>query len=287
MTPLRKKMVEDMVLRGLKETTQASYLRAVRQLAAYYNRSPDQVSEEELRQYLLYLRQEKKLSRNSCLVAINGLKFFYKYTLQQAWPQGAFVRLPREKKLRVVLSLGEVQQVLNRVRQFHHRVCLGTIYSCGLRLKEGVQLQVGDIDSERMMVAIRGGKGNKDRYVPLPQRTLELLRRYWLSHGHPVWLFPGQGELSRSQAQKPMCPSGVQKAFAAALAQSGVQKKATVHTLRHSWATHLLEAGIPLRQIQQYLGHSSLRTTLIYTHLTDQGESKHRDIIEQLMSDLL
>ena len=137
MTLLRQKMIEDMQLRGLAEKTQAAYLRAVRQLAEYYNRSPDQVSEEEMRQYLLYLRQEKKAARNTCLLAINGLKFFYRYTLQQAWPQGAFVRLPREKKLRVVLSLGEVQQVLNRVRQFHHRVCLGTIYSCGLRLKEG------------------------------------------------------------------------------------------------------------------------------------------------------
>ena len=287
MTPLRQKMVEDMVLRGLAKKTQEAYQRAVQQLAEYYNRSPEQVSEEELRQYLLYLRQEKKASRSTCLVAINGLKFFYKYTMQQEWPAGVFVRLPREKKLRVVLSLGEVQQVLKQVKLFQYRVCLGTIYSCGLRLKEGVHLRVKDIDSERMMVAVRGGKGNKDRYVPLPKRTLGLLRSYWVSHRNPEWLFPGRGEISRCQAQKPMCPTGVQKAFRAALAQSGIQKEATVHTLRHSWATHLLEAGVNIRQIQEYLGHTSLATTMIYTHLTAQSESQNRETIDQLMTDLL
>lgn len=287
MTPLRKKMIEDMVLRGLKEKTQEAYLRAVQQLAVYYNKSPDQVSEEELRQYLLYLRQEKKAARSTCLIAIYGLKFFYKYTLGKEWPAGAFVRLPRERKLRVVLSRGEVQQVLSQVKRFHYRVCLGTIYSCGLRLKEGVHLRVEDIDSERMMLAVRGGKGNKDRYVPLPQRTLELLRSTWMSHRNPVWLFPGRGEFSRAQAQKPMCESGVQRAFRAALGESGIAKKATIHTLRHSWSTHLLEAGVNIRQIQKYLGHTSLATTMIYTHLTDEGQGQNQATIDQLMTDLL
>ena len=287
MTPLRQKMMEDMVLRGLKEKTQDAYLRAVRQLAAYYNKSPERVSEEELRQYLLYLRQEKQAARGTCLIAIYGLKFFYKYTLEKEWPAGAFVRLPREKKLAVVLSRGEVKQVLRQVKRIHYRVCLSTIYSCGLRLKEGVHLRVEDIDSERMMVAVRGGKGSKDRYVPLPQRTLELLRQYWVSHRNAEWLFPGRGDFSQAQAQKPMCESGVQRAFRAALGESGISKKATVHTLRHSWATHLLEAGINLRQIQQYLGHSSLTTTLIYTHLTAEGEGQSQETIDQLMTDLL
>lgn len=146
MTALRKKMMEDMVLRGLKETTQEAYLRAVQQLAEYYHKSPEQVSGEELRQYLLYLRQEKKAARGTCLIAIYGLKFFYKYTLQKEWPAGAFVRLPKEKKLQVVLSRGEVDQVLKQVKRFHYRVCLGTIYSCGLRLKEGIHLRVRDKD---------------------------------------------------------------------------------------------------------------------------------------------
>ena len=173
------------------------------------------------------------------------------------------------------------------MKRFHYRVCLGTIYSCGLRLKEGVQLRVEDIDSERMMVAVRGGKGNKDRYVPLAQRTLELLRANWLRHRNPVWLFPGRGDFSPTQAQKPMCESGLQRAFRAALAQSGIAKKATIHTLRHSWATHLLEAGINIRQIQKYLGHTTLTTTMIYTHLTDEGEGQNQETINQLMTDLL
>lgn len=287
MTALRQKMIEDMVLRGLKATTQEAYLRAVQQLAEYYHKSPDRVSGEELRQYLLYLRQEKQAARGTCVIALYGLKFFYKYTLGKEWPAEAFVRLPREKKLQVVLSRGEVKQVLKRVKRFHYRVCLGTIYSCGLRLKEGVHLRVADIDSQRMRVAVRGGKGNKDRYVPLPQRTLELLRAYWVKHRHPVWLFPGRENLSQTQAVKPMCESGVQRAFRAAVAASGISKKATVHTLRHSWATHLLEAGVTIRQIQRYLGHTSLATTMIYTHLTAEGESQTQVTLDQLMSDLL
>jgi len=287
MTALRQKMMEDMVLRGLKETTQEAYLRAVQQLAGYYHKSPDEVSGDELRQYLLYLRQEKQAARGTCLIAIYGLKFFYKYTLGKAWPAEAFVRLPKERKLQVVLSRGEVKQVLKQVKRFQYRVCLGTIYSCGLRLKEGVGLRVADIDSRRMRVAVRGGKGNKDRYVPLPQRTLELLRANWLSHRHGEWLFPGRGEFCRAQAPKPMCKSGVQGAFRAAVAASGLSKKATVHTLRHSWATHLLEAGVNLRQIQHYLGHTSLATTMIYTHLTAEGEGQTQATLDQLMSDVL
>jgi len=153
MTPLRQKMMEDMQLRGLADKTQEAYLRAVRQLAEYYGKSPDQIDEEELRQYLLYLKNEKQAARSTCLVVIHGLKFFYHYTLQRPWPSSAFVRLPKEKKLPVVLSRAEVRCVLGQVRRFHYRVCLNTIYACGLRLQEGVQLQVRQIDSAS---ALRG-----------------------------------------------------------------------------------------------------------------------------------
>jgi len=286
MTPLRRKMIEDMQLRGLADKTQDAYLRAVRQLAEYYGKSPDQVDEAELRQYLLYLKQEKKAARSTCLVAINGLKFFYRYTLQRAWPSAAFVRLPKEKKLPVVLSRAEVGGVLGRVRRFHYRVCLSTIYSCGLRLKEGVRLQVNQIDSSRMVLHLRQAKGNKDRLVPLPQRTLELLRGYWLSHRNPVWLFPSAREGGMATACQPIDGSGVQKAFRAALQESRINKAASVHTLRHSWATHLLEAGVNLRLIQAWLGHTSLTTTAIYTHLTVKAESQARERINELMAQL-
>jgi site-specific recombinase XerD len=156
------------------------------------------------------------------------------------------------------------------------------IYGCGLRLLEGVQLQVRDIDSGRRLLHVRGGKGNKDRYVPLPERTLAQLRGYWLKHRHRQWLFPGQGWGHKG----PMHESGVQKAFRAALQQSGIHKAASVHTLRHSYATHLLEAGVNLRLIQSYLGHDSLATTAIYTHLTYKAEVNAVETINQLMADL-
>jgi site-specific recombinase XerD len=282
MTPLRQKMIEDMQLRGLSARTQDSYVRVVRQLAEYYHKSPDQVREEELRQYFLYLKNEKQVSRSTCTQALCGLKFFYQQTLQREWTILEFIRPVQEHKLPVILSVGEVRAVLSRVRQPHYRVCLSTIYGCGLRLLEGVRLQVGDIDSGRMMLHVRGGKGNKDRYVPLPERTLVQLRRQWGRHRHGVWLFPGQGLSVGGSMDK----SGVQRAFRAALGESGINKGASVHTLRHSYATHLLEAGVNLRQIQSYLGHDSLATTALYTHLTPAGASNAVAVINELMAEL-
>ena len=284
MTPLRQRMIEDMQLRGLAARTQESYVRAVRQLAVHYGKSPEFITAEELRQYFLYLQQEQQVAASTYNVAWCGLRFFYQYTLQRAWPGSNLIRLPQAEKLPVVLSVAEVQRVLGCVRRPAYRVCLSTIYSCGLRLLEGVRLRVGQIDSSRMVLHIEHGKGAKDRYVPLPQRTLSLLRGYWVWHRHPVWLFPAvKGGLRVSQA---MDASGVQRAFRAALQDSGVPKAASVHTLRHSWATHLLEAGVNLRLIQHYLGHSSPTTTSLYTHLTLRAEELGWELINGLMTDL-
>lgn len=282
MTALRQKMIEDMQLRGLAERTQQSYVGAVRGLAEYYGKSPAELSEAELRQYLLYRKNEKKVAGSTCNQVLCALKFLYEHTLQQEWPILDFVKPERGRKLPVVLSREEVKQVLDSVRKAHYRVCLSTLYSCGLRLREGVNLEVGDIDSSRMVVHVRQGKGRKDRYVPLPERSLEQLREYWRRHRHPVWLFPGRG-FGQNGA---MNPSGVQKAFGAALKESGVNKKARVHSLRHSYATHLLEAGVNLGLIQRYLGHGSLTTTFIYIHLTPQGQQEVSGTINQLMADL-
>jgi len=278
MTPLRQRFIEDLQLRGLSVRTQDSYVRVVRQLAEHYGKSPEVISEEELRQYLLYLKNEKHAARNTCTLALCSLKFFYQQTLKRDWPVLDFVRPAREKKLPVVLSVEEVQQILGCVRRARYRVCLSTIYACGLRLMEGVQLPVADVDGARMVVHVRQGKGGQDRYVPLPRRTLELLREHWSSHRDPVWLFPG-----RTPAGGPMCASGVQRAFKAALAESGVHKQASVHTLRHSWATHLLEAGVNLRLIQIYLGHRSPTTTALYTHLTRKSEDLASEAINRLV----
>jgi len=288
MTELRKRMIECLQLRGLAERTQEAYTRAVRQLAAHYHKSPDQISEAELRQYFLYLKNVKHYSRNTMTIAICGIRFFYEQTLQRDWAIFGIVRPAPEKKLPVILSLAEVRQILGRVRLSRYQVCLTTIYSCGLRLQEGTHLQVADIDSARMMIHVRHGKGAKDRYVPLPERTLQLLRQYWQQHRHPVLLFPAEGRdhIDLAQATEAMSKSSLQKAFRAALLESGNHKRASVHTLRHSWATHLLEAGVNLRLIQEWLGHSSPKTTSVYTHLTVKAEQLGTQAINQIMSDL-
>jgi len=284
MTALRERMIEDMQLRGLAERTQESYVRSVRQLAEYYGKSPEQVSEEELRQYFLYLQNERKVSASTVQVSLNGVKFFYDHTLGRRWPLLRLIHPAVEKKIPVVLSVGEVRQVLGCVRRPHYRVCLSTIYSCGLRLLEGVRLQVGQIDSGRMVLHIRRAKGGKERVVPLPERTLEMLRDHWRRHRHAKWLFPRVWE--GGMATEPMDGSGVGRALRAALGESGVSKAATVHTLRHSWATHLLEAGVNLRQIQSWLGHNSLSTTALYTHLTVKAQGQADKVINELMADL-
>lgn len=234
-TPLRQKLIEDMQLHGLSIRTQEVYVAAVRQLAEYYGKSPDQISEEELRQYFLYLSQVRKVSRSTFQIALSAIKFFFEYTLQRQWATLELVRPARETKLPAVLSVEEVGRVLARVHRARYRVCLSAIYACGLRLQEGIHLQVGDIDSQRMFIHVHRGKGNRERYVPLPRSLLELLRQHWSSHHHPIWLFPD----SRWEGGSSVAPAGpvhyrgVQRTFKLALVESGIQKEATVHTLRH------------------------------------------------------
>jgi site-specific recombinase XerD len=285
MTPLRQRMLDDMQLRGLSPHTQRCYVQAVQRFAHHVGTSPDQITEEQLRQYFLYLRNEKRVSRSTATVALCAIKFFYEHTVQRTWPTLELIRPPKEEKLPVVLSREEVQRVLNCVRLPRYRVCLTTIYACGLRLGEGVALQVAQVDSARMQLHIQGGKGGKDRYVPLAQRTLTLLRAHWRTQRHPVWLFP-----ARRRAQpvtEPMAVDGVHRAFRLAVIHSGIHKHATVHTLRHSWATQLLEAGGNLRVIQAWLGHTSPTTTALYTHLTRKTEDLATDAINDLVDGLL
>ena len=284
MTALRQKMIEDMQLRGFALRTQEAYLLAVRQLARYYNKSPDLVTEEELRQYFLYLKNVKHAARNTCTIALCGIKFFFQHTLGREWKTFDFLRPPHEHKLPVVLSVEEVGRILNCAHHQRYRVCLTLIYACGLRLLEGVRLQVKEIDGERQMLHLHHGKGGKDRYVPLPPACLKMLRRHWQTHRNPVWLFPAL-RMGR-QADQPMNESALQRAFRTALKESGVCKKATVHSLRHSYATHLLEAGVNLRIIQSYLGHASPTTTAIYTHLTSSTHAQTSDKINELVTSL-
>jgi site-specific recombinase XerD len=273
-------MIEDMQLKGLAERTQEAYVNAVLQLSRRFKKSPDSLNQEDLREYFLYLKNEKQVADSTFSIALCGIKFFYEHTLGKEWHTLKLVRPDRKKKLPVVFSTEEVKRVLGCVQRWQYQVCLNTIYACGLRLLEGTQLRVKDIDSDRKMIHVVQGKGSKDRYVPLPDRTLMLLRHHWITHRNSDWMFP-----SRS-GDGPMSESGLQRAFQAALHESGVHKDASVHTLRHSYATHLLEAGVDLRIIQVYLGHASPSTTAIYTHLTSVTEAQVNQRINQIHADL-
>jgi len=283
MSPLRTRMLEDMQLHGFSRSTQKAYVRSIAKLAKYYHKSPDLITEEELRQYFLDLTQEQKVSRSTATVDLCAIKFFFETTLQRPWPSLQLMRPPQVKKLPVVLSREEVFRVLSAVRFPVYQACLSTIYSCGLRLSEGCFLRVEDIDSSRMMVRVLG-KGSKERDVPLPERTLFRLREFWRTHHSQEWLFPAR--LRHDGYSQPVKPKNVQIAFRRAVRQSGIKKAAHVHTLRHSYGTHLLEAGVNLRVIQCILGHESPRTTAIYTHLTPQVIESVSQTINQIVSTL-
>jgi len=232
MTPLRQRMLEDLQLRGLSERTQEMYVRAVRQLAEHCHKSPDQMTEEELRDSFLSLKHVQHASRSASTIALCGITCFYEYTLKREWTTLTFVRPPQEHKLPVILSLEEVHTLLQCVRLPRYRACLTTIYACGLRLQESTHLRIPDIDSARMLIHVRCGKGAKDRSVPLPHQTLEGLRQYWKTHRNPVWLFPAPGRSGDglSTASTPIPRNSVQDAFRAALKASGIHKHASVHT---------------------------------------------------------
>ena len=286
MTPLRRKMIEDMRLAGLTSSTQQVYVQAIATMARRLGKGPQQMSEEELRQYFVYLTTQRKVSRSSWKVAICATKFLFEHTLCQPWPTLRMVRPARERKLPVVLSRTEVWKILDQVSDPVIGGCLTMLYCCGLRVGEGRHLAVGDIDRSRMLIRVRG-KGNKERNVPLGRAALPLLERSWKVHRHPHWVFAtGWGAKSRSDwAQKglPIGPRALAHALREACQRAGIRKRVHLHTLRHCYATHLMEAAVPLPAIQQYLGHRSLNSTALYTHLTSAVEAGVLDPIDQLL----
>ena len=287
MTALRHRMIETMQLRGLSDNTQRAYLQAIQRLAQHYHRPPDQLTDNDIRQYFLYLRNERQVAHSTSTVALCAIKFLVDHVLHHPWPVLDLVRPPKPKTLPAVLSHDEVQTLLHLVRLPHYRICLTTIYACGLRISEGVGLEVAEIDSARMVLTIRAAKGQKDRCVPLPATVLALLRTQWCTHRHPRWLFPARFEgHAIPNATQPMSARAVSTAWAAAIAASGIAKHITVHTLRHSWATHLLEAGVNLRVIQVWLGHQSPTTTALYTHLTPRTLTNAASICDDLCAGL-
>ena len=240
MTPLRQRMMQDLQLRGYSDRTVEAYVRAVVQLANFFHVSPDEITEEQVRQYLLHLSTVQKVARGTFTIALCGIKFFYQQTLGRQWTVLDVVRPKGEKKLPVVLSRDEVWRVLDALRTPVYRVCLTTIYACGLRVSEVACLRVEDVDGARMLVHVRNGKGGNERIVPLSAKLLELLRAWWRLRQPRTWLFPGEGDRHVSTRT-------IQRALDEATSRAGIKKHVTPHVLRHSFATHLVEAGTNIR----------------------------------------
>ena len=290
MTPLRQHMLAALQLSGKGERTQASYVREVRLLAQFYHTSPDRISEQELQRYFLHRKNVDGLAPTSMRICYSGIRFFYQHVLQRDWHTLALLRVQTTHRLPAVLSVDEVKRLLTSATPFHNQAYFTTVYSLGLRLHEGLCLQVSDIDGQRLQVHSHRGKGAKDRYVPLPADTLALLRTYWQTHRHPTWLFPatGRDHTQSPTAASPMSRSSVQGAFRKAKQRAGITKTGVaIHTLRHSYATHLLEAGVNPRLIQRYLGHTQLETTMLYLHLTHKGHEDAYERLNALMHGLL
>lgn len=261
MTEYYDQTIRNLQINGKSERTQQCYARAVRMLSDFYGKTPDCISEQELEEYFLHRKNVDQWSPNTMRICYCGIRFFFQHVLQRDWHILGILRAQTEHRLPAVLSREEVRAIFQRVKTFHNYAYLSTVYSCGLRLHEGLYLQVADIDSKRMMVHVHRGKGAKDRYVPLPGSTLDLLRRYWATHRNTRLLFPALGRDGKggSTAETPMAKSSVQGAFRRAKFEASIRKQGvSIHTLRHSYATHLLEAGVNLRVIQKNLGHGRL-----------------------------
>lgn len=272
MTPLRRKMIEDMQLAGLSAGTQRVYVDCIVALAKHYNRSPELLTERELRDYFLYLEKEKALADRTRNTHMYAAKFLFTKTLQRQWPILKFARVQVRKTQRIVLSVGEVAEVLSLIRRPVIRMCVMLMYTCGLRVSEATHLRIEHIDSRRMVLYIRG-KGGKDRYVPLPKRMLQELRQYWKISKPVIWLFPSEKE------DVPVDPGVIRRWLRKAVKVSSVNKKVTCHTLRHSYATQLLDEGTDIRIIQSLLGHASLKSTMVYVHMTDASRLEvHRTV---------
>ena len=275
-------------LAGMSERTQQCYTRSVRMLVDFYAKSPDQVTEAELQDYFLHRKNVDKWSAATMRICYSGIKFFFINVLKREWHTLKLINARREQTLPTVLSLQEARDIINTVRTPQNKAYLTVVYTCGLRLHEALFLQVRDIDSHRMRIHVHRGKGAKDRYVPLPKTTLATLRSYWKTHRNPAWIFPRLGRSGKEgpKATLPMSHSSVQGALRRVLKQLKFKKRISIHTLRHSYATHLLEAGVNIRRIQQYLGHHSLGSTMVYLHLTTQGHERAYGIIDEMMSPL-
>lgn len=276
MTPLREKMISDMQLYRLASTTQDSYLRSVTGLAKYFNKSPDKISEDELKEYILYLANERGLKWSTINIITAGLRFFYTKTLKR---KDLALSIPIKKtpsRLPEVFSPDELVKFFSCVRNVKHRVMLMTTYAGGLRISELIKLKVTDTRSKRMMIRVEKGKCSKDRYTILSPRLLEELRAYWKRYRPNYWLFPN------GKTKTHLTKTSPRLAFAMGIKRSGIKKKVTFHSLRHAFATHMLEAGVGIRTIQVLMGHATINSTARYLHIAQKKLSSSKSPLDLL-----
>jgi len=269
MTALRRQMDQDMVVRGMADKTREAYLGAVTGLVRFYRRPPDQIADQNIQTYLLYLMQERKRSWSTCNIAVQGLRFLYHVTLKRDATTFSIPRAKPPMRLPEILSREEVHRILGVVVNPKHHALLATAYAAGLRVSELVHLRVRDLDAARMTIRVEQGKGAKDRYTLLSACLLDELRGYWRQQRPRPWLFPGE------RPDRPIDITGVQRVYAMAKLRAGVMKRGGIHGLRHAFATHLLEAGVDVHTIQRLMGHRSITTTTRYWHLTPVALTTH------------
>jgi len=276
MTELRQRMTQELRLRNFADNSIRSYIRAVRQYAEYFARSPDLLNQEHLRKYLLYLLEEKKVAQGTYNQAVAAIRFFYREIVKQPDIVKGVCFSKKEKKLPVVLSQDEVRRFFAALCSLKHRAILMTSYGAGLRVTEAVSLHVHDIDSQRMLIRVREGKGKKDRYVGLPKTLLRVLREYWKAAKPKDFLFPGRGRTGH------ITRVAVYNACKDAMHSAGIRKNVSPHTMRHCFATHLLEEGTDVRTIQLLLGHKSVMTTALYTHVSQDTIRKTQSPLDRI-----
>jgi site-specific recombinase XerD len=270
-------------LKGLQPKTIEAYSRAIRRVGDYFDHQIDDLTEADLMDYFTDLRETHSWS--SVKLDLYGLKFYHEHVLKKPWVAPGLIKPPRSQRLPDIATVEETERIFLATQVLSYRVFFFTLYSLGLRLGEGLRLTVADIDAARERVHIRDAKGNKDRLVPLPTATYQLLRRFWQRHRNPVLLFPNRhgGLPGARTARTPLDRGGVQKALRAVVESCGLKKNISPHSLRHAYATHLVEAGVELTEVQRILGHHSILTTVRYTHLTDQTKHHAIDRINALM----
>ena len=270
---------------GKSKATIDGYSRALRRITEYFDRCPDKLTADHLKEHFSNLVNSHSWS--TVKVDRNGLQFFYQHVLGKKWQWVDIVKPPEVKTLPDILTPAEIARILNATREYRYRTFFLTVYSMGLRLGEALNLTIADIDAERHRVHIRCGKGRKDRFVTLPDSTLQALRQYWASHRHRRFLFPaGKTPAEQQRAKSPMDRSGVQRCFKRSALQCNIHKRVTIHSLRHCYGTHLVELGLNLRAIQKELGHENPQTTAIYTQLTEPAQQDAARLINHLVARL-